>query len=71
MNKYDMLEQIKDTIQKIENYRDNSFVYSHLVGIMSAHLTDKQVTDIYTRLKDELEIKEISNELKYEIEAGK
>jgi hypothetical protein len=71
MNKYDMLEQIKDTIQKIENYRDNSFVYAHLVGIMSAHLTDKQVTDIYTRLKDELEMKEISNELKYEIEAGK
>lgn len=66
-----MLEQIKDTIQKIENYRDNSFVYAHLVGIMSAHLTDEQIEKIYSSLIDELELKQISDELKYEVEAGK
>lgn len=71
MNKYTMLQDIKNTIQQIENYRDDSFVYAHLVGIMSAHLTDTQVEKIYTELKNELDIKEMSDELKYEMEAGK
>jgi hypothetical protein len=71
MNKYQMIDEIKSDIQKIENYRDETFVYAHLVGIMSAHLTDEQVADIHRRLKDELDIKEMSDELKYEMEAGK
>ena len=71
MFKYETMETIKETIQKIENYRDNSFVYAHLVGIMSTYLTDEQVQDIHDNLVKELELKEISDELKYEMEAGK
>lgn len=71
MFKYETMESIKDTIQKIENYRDNSFVYAHLVGIMSTYLTDEQVQDIHDNLVKELQLKEISDELKYELEAGK
>ena len=71
MNKYHLLENIQSNIQKIENYRDNSFVYAHLVGIMSTYLTDEQVQDIHDNLVKELQLKEISDELKYEMEAGK
>lgn len=71
MFKYETMETIKETIQKIENYRDNSFVYAHLVGIMSTYLTDEQVQDIHDNLVKELQLKEISDELKYELEAGK
>ena len=56
-----MLQDIKNTIQKIENYRDDSFVYAHLVGIMSVELTNQQVKDMHNRIKKELEMKEISN----------
>lgn len=69
--KYITLFEIEDAVQKLHNFSDNSYVYATLVGIMSAHLTDEQVEKIYAELKNELDIKEMSDELKYEMEAGK
>jgi uncharacterized membrane protein len=69
--KYDLLETIKETIQKIENYPDNGFMYAHLVGILSVYVSEKQLEKILHDLTNELQMKEMSDELKYEMRAGK
>ena len=69
--KYELIEQIKSNIQKIENYPDNGFVYAKLSAILSFYVSDEQLEKINKELLDELQQKEISDELKYELQAGK
>lgn len=71
MNKYDLLETIKETIQKIENYSDSGFMYAHLTGILSVYVSEEILQKILKDLQDELQQKNLNEDLVYEMSVGK
>ena len=71
MNTYENYQDIQNLIMKIENYPHNSFMYANLCGKLYNYISDKDMNAIRVGLDYELEMKEISDELKYELEAGK
>ena len=71
MNKYENYQDIQNLIMKIENYPNNSFMYANLCGRLYNYISDEDMNKIRVSLDYELEMKEISDELKYELEAGK
>jgi hypothetical protein len=49
-----VIDDIVTTIKKIDDLSDYQFSLGHLRGIYSAFLTNAQVYEIHTRLKQEL-----------------
>lgn len=66
-----MLNSIKQMLEQINNFSDNSYLYVHLSALMSVELTNQQVQKMHDSIKKELQLKEMSDELKYELQAGK
>lgn len=69
--KYEMLDSIQTMIMELEGYKTNDLMYANLVGRMSAILLDGQVEAIYNDIVDEIQQKNIEQDLAYERVAGK
>lgn len=69
--KYEMLDSIQTMIMELEGYKTNDLMYANLVGRMSAILIDGQVEALYNDIVDEIQQKNIEQDLAYERVAGK
>ena len=71
IDKYDLLESIKEKIQQIEGYANSGFMYAHLVGILSVYVSHEDLWKILQDLNKELELKNLNEDLAYEKAVGK
>ena len=69
--KYEMLDSIQTMIMELEGYKTNDLMYANLAGRMSAILLDGQVEALYNDIVDEIQLKNIEQDLAYERTAGK
>ena len=66
-----MLDSIQTMIMELEGYKTNDLMYANLAGRMSAILLDGQVEALYNDIVDEIQLKNIEQDLAYERMAGK
>ena len=66
-----MLDSIQTMIMELEGYKTNDLMYANLAGRMSAILLDGQVEALYNDIVDEIQLKNIEQDLAYERIAGK
>lgn len=69
--KYEMLDSIQTMIMELEGYKTNDLMYANLTGRMASILLTAQVEALYNDLVDEIQQKNIQQDLAYERAVGK